>query len=69
LPEKIREGVNGSLDLLRDKKDAEQKAQQFAEGMAKQAELENMVKTADAASKGSQPVEQGSPTAMALGMR
>jgi len=69
LPEKIREGVNGSLDLLRDKKDAEQKAQQFAEGMAKQAELDNMVKTADAASKGSQPVEQGSPTAMALGMR
>src|SRR6056297_2906095 len=69
LPEKIREGVNGSLDLLRDKKDAEQKAKQFAEGMAKQAELDNMVKTADAASKGSQPVEQGSPTAMALGMR
>jgi len=69
LPEKIREGVNGSIDLLRDKKEAEQLSQQFAEGMAKQAELDNMVKTADAASKGSTPVEPNSPTAMALGMR
>ncbi len=66
LPEKIREGVNASLDLLRPEKQAKQMAEAFAQSMAKQAEMDNMVKGADAASKGNAPIEPNSLTGMVL---
>lgn len=67
VPEEIREGTNASKILLRDPKEAKAMAGKFAQAMAKQAENENMVKLADAASKGGARPEQGSLTSLALG--
>lgn len=68
LPEKIREGVNASLDIIRPEKQAKQMAQAFAEAMAKQSQEDSMVKQADAVSKAGRGIEQNSPAAMMLGM-
>lgn len=67
LPEKIREGVNASPDIIRNEKDAKKMATAFAQSLAKQAEDERMVKMADAASKGGSRPEQGSLTSQVLG--
>ena len=67
LPNKIREGVNASLDLLRSERDAKDLAKKYADALSKQAETENMVKQADAASKGGNAPDPGSLTSMAMG--
>ncbi len=69
LPEKIREGVNASFDIIRPEAEAKQRAQAFAQAMAKQAQEESMVKEADAVSKAGRGIEQNSPAAMMLGMQ
>lgn len=67
LPEELQEGTNAPLKILRDKKEAKKMGDEFRQSMAKQAETENMVKIADAASKGGTTPQQGSLTSMVLG--
>lgn len=62
LPQELLDGTNAPQVLLRDPDEAKQMAANFAEGLAKQAEMDNMVKGADAAAKGGTAPEAGSPT-------
>ena len=61
LPDKIRDGVNASIDLLRDPKEAKKMAEEFKKGLAQQAQMENTVKAADAYAKSNQTVAPDSP--------
>ena len=69
MPKEIVEGTNAPDTMLEDEKKAQQAADQFAQGMAADAEAERAVKMADAAAKGSQPIEPNSPTSLALGVQ
>ena len=65
IPQELINGTNAPQILLRDTDDAKAKAQQFAEGLAEQARLDNMVKGADAAAKASGAVD---PTSVAANL-
>lgn len=65
LPQELIDGTNAPQILLRDPDEAKAMAQQFAEAQAKQAEMENVMKAADAASKASGAVD---PTSVVANM-
>lgn len=67
IPNEIQDGTNAPLVVLRDKKEAKNMAQEFAKGLAQQAQTDNMVKVADASSKGGTSPQAGSLTSMILG--
>jgi hypothetical protein len=67
LPQELLDGTNAPQVLLRDPEEAKAMAGQFAEGLAAQAEADNMVKAADAASKGGTAPEAGSLTSQIIG--
>jgi len=67
IPQELINGTNAPQLLLREPEEAKKLADQFAQAMAKQAEAENAIKMADAASKGGTAPEQGSPTSMMMG--
>ena len=66
LPEKIREGVNASPDILRNEKEAKKMADAYAQSLAQQPQQDNMVKMADAASKGGNAPEPRSLTSQVM---
>lgn len=66
LPQKICEGVNASPDILRSEKEAKQMSDAFAQSLAKQQEQDNVVKLADAASKGGTAPEPRSLTSQVM---
>lgn len=67
MPDEIREGTNAPDILKRNPEEVKALVKQFQKAMAAQAQTENAVKMADAASKGGTAPEAGSPTSMLLG--
>lgn len=67
IPNEIIDGTNAPKIMLRDPREAQAMAEQFAQSQAQQAQTENAVRMADAASKGGNAPDPGSMTSMFLG--
>ena len=67
VPQELINGTNAPQTLLRDAEESKAMAQQFAQSLAQQAQMDNTVKMADAAAKGGNAPQPGSPTAAIMG--
>lgn len=65
VPQELINGTNAPQTLLLDPEEAKAKAKEFAEGLAQQSQMDNMVKGADAAAKASGAVDPTSVLANA----